>query len=448
MKSMHPDIVWPPLTNGYTATLAALTAELRRTQYLPPEEIQRNQGQQLQKLIAHHYANTPSFADRLRLANLAPEQLASRDALRKLPPINKSYIQQQGTKFTCEHVPDTHKPTTTTKTSGSTGEPITVERSAVTQLIWEAMAMRDHEFNNRDYSLSLCALRANIDRTLTQPVWGIPVARFYQTGPSLGMNIGGNIDQMLHKINEFQPGILVCHAGVLQEMVMIWESQGFQIPSLRHIKNIGDMIPDGLRQRVRAITGLEIEDNYSSSETGAIAIQCKEGQQLHLCEEALIVEVLDDNDQQCQPGAIGRVVITDLHNWASPVIRYDIGDLAQVGTACKCGRTLGTLSQVVGRQRNIFIRPDGTRFWPKAGMYDIPKIIPIRQWQIIQHSADHIEYKLVSDHTPSEEQVQAITELAAKNMGYSPQITVTVQKELLPRSPSGKFEESICLIER
>jgi len=446
MKSNIQDLAWPALQYGYNATLHSLVETLTKTQYLPLSAIMENQNQQLALLIKHHTLNTPSFAQRLKQAKVHPCAVSSQQGLTRLKPINKGYIQRTGEQFYCQQIPDSQQPVGKAQTSGSTGEPITVMRSMITQIMWEAMAFRDHRWNNRDYGLKLCAIRANIFEEQEQGMWGLPVSRLYDTGASLGMNVSVSIDYQLQRLREFQPGILVVHAGVLKDMVTVWERTGFDLTSLRHIKNIGDTVSDELRDRMRALTGLEIEDNYSSSETGTIAIQCAEGRMFHISSEALIVEILDENNQPCKAGEVGRVVVTDLHNWASPVVRYDLGDYAEVGSGCTCGRTLPTLKRIIGRERNIFYKPDGTRFWPRAGMYKLPDIIPIRQWQMIQHAVDHIEYKLVTDQEPTAEQVEKIQELAAITMGYNPTITVTTTRDLLPRKSNGKFEESICLI--
>ena len=50
-----------------------------------------------------------------------------------------------------------------------------------------------------------------------------------------------------------------------------------------------------------------------------------------------------------------------LHNFAMPLIRYAIGDLAEVGAACPCGRTLPVLRRVLGRTRDMLVLPSGEK---------------------------------------------------------------------------------------
>ena len=96
---------------------------------------------------------------------------------------------------------------------------------------------------------------------------------------------------------------------------------------------------------------------YSSQEVGYIALECPTGESYHVQAENVLVEVLDDQDRPCSPGDVGRVVVTALHNFATPLLRYDIGDYAEVGAPCPCGRGLPALRRIMGRQRNMALLP-------------------------------------------------------------------------------------------
>jgi phenylacetate-CoA ligase len=54
-------------------------------------------------------------------------------------------------------------------------------------------------------------------------------------------------------------------------------------------------------------------------------------------------------------------VVTPLHNFAMPLIRYAIGDYAEAGPPCACGRGLPVLARILGRARNLLTLPHGER---------------------------------------------------------------------------------------
>jgi len=445
MISNISGLVFPPVLIGRHATVMALVAEMRKTERLPLDQIQAGQNLQLKYLLTHHSNKTPHFQDRLTAQNLKIQDIFSLKDLKKLTPIKKHDIQSAGSKFMCEEIPESHKPIGSVSTSGSTGQPITFNRTDINQLFWAAHVFRDHEWNGRKWEYKMASIRATLNGYAIIDNWGDPVGRFYKTGKGMAANVGETIEFHLDKLREFQPDILMAHGGVLQGLATSWERTGYDL-DLKHIRNIGDNCHDELRKRLKVLTGLDVEDSYSSSETGCIAIQCPEQHKFHIMSETVIVEILDENGNECAPGEVGRVVLTDLQNFASPVIRYDIGDYAEQGSACTCGRTLPTLHKIIGRERNLFIRPDGTRFWPRAGMYDIPKIAPVRQWQMVQHSIDHVEYRLVVDTPLTEEQREQIKALVPKFLLFNPQVTVTEFPDAIP-TKNGKYEETICLVQ-
>jgi len=141
--------------------------------------------------------------------------------------------------------------------------------------------------------------------------------------------------------------------------------------------------------------GVSISDTYSSEEVGVIAIQCPHSGLYHTMAKNLIVEVVSPDNRACNVGEIGRVFVTDLQNFASPIIRYEIGDFAQLGPPCGCGRALPTFTRIVGRQRNMGKLPDGRGVWSMIIFRDLNHMPKIQQYQLVQKSLSLIEVHLV-----------------------------------------------------
>lgn len=443
MKSSFPNNQWPPILVGKSATVAALLSEIKKIHYLTKAELIEKQSSQLKQIIIHHFMTAQCFRKRMQDQKLSYKDIKAVEDLRKILPITKKHVQSIGDKFYSSSIPKEHYPVGQAKTSGSTGQPIAVAKTAVNSLFWEAHTMLDHEWHNRNYKLRMASVRATIDDTVQMSNWGIPASQFYETGKSLGMNVSLPVDQIITRLKDFDPEILTIHAGVFSAIVSHWERHGYDF-NIKHLKNIGDTVSADLRKRWLMLSGLPIEDVYSSSEAGCIAIEC-EHQHYHVMSDSLIVEILRSDNSPCDVGEIGRVVVTDLHNTAAPLIRYDLGDYAEVGSTCACGRTTPTLTKIVGRERNLFHTPDGRKFWPRPGMYEIQNIVPVRQWQLIQHSIRNIECKLVTDMVLTESQKENIISIISKIMMYDCEITINDYRNTISTN-NGKFEESICLI--
>jgi phenylacetate-CoA ligase len=447
-RSNLANTVWPPVFTGDSAVLAAFMSELDATQWLDKTVLEQKQAQQLAVLLHHHSTHSAHFQGRLRRAGLKSKDIADIRKLGRLPAISRRDVQAAGDTFFAKSVPPTHLPIGTIKTSGSTGEPVALRKTAINRLFWSALTVRDHMWNGRDPKGRMTSIRANLPSYVEAKDWGSPMQNLYDTGAAQGIPITTDIAEQLRLIKTFQPQVLIIYPTNLAAFVSIWERDGFRLDCLRHIKTIGETVSAKLRESVRKATGLRIEDNYSSQEAGPIAIQCERNGAYHIQSESLVVEILDDDGRPCKEGEVGRVVITDLHNLASPVIRYDIGDFAEAGAACSCGRGLPTLNRILGRERNLVVLPNGERHWPLVGFHRFDEIAEIRQYQLIQHTLSDIELKIAVNSDLPAAKLDALAKIVQDALGHPFCITVKQSTQRLAPNQNGKFEEFISLVKR
>jgi phenylacetate-CoA ligase len=255
-----------------------------------------------------------------------------------------------------------------------------------------------------------------------------------------------DIREQLKRILEFMPVGICTYPNVLAGLMAQCETPNVRIEGLKFIWTVGETLALPLRQKIESFFGVPVHDNYSSQEMGVIAVQCPVSRCYHVMSESLIVEVIDENGQPCRDGEVGQVVVTDLHNFATPLIRYAIGDYAELGGACPCGRGLPALNRIVGRERNLLVKPDGSRSWPLTGFRKFRSIAPILQYQFIQHTVHFIEVRLVTERplTATEEEMLRAPILEA--LGYPFTLSFTYFDEQLPLGKNGKFEEFLCRI--
>ena len=421
---------------------------LDKTQWYSLEKLEELQEIGLKRIVLHHAVQSPWFKQWLKDQNLQPKDLFTLEGLKKLKPFTKRDIQSAGKELFARNVPDQHKPAREISTSGSTGQPVITLKTRLDNVIWNAMTMRDHSWWGRSAEgQKLTAIKAGIKVQSEHNMWGSPMSLFHTTGNSQGLPVWMKVDEQLEAVEKFQPDVMILHAGVLRGFVTEWERTSYTLPNLKHCRNISDTVDQDLRDRFRALSGLEIEDNYSCSETGTVAMQCPVSGLYHTMMETLIVEVLDKDGNACKEGEEGRIVLTDLYNTATPLIRYDIGDYAIVGGECGCGRNHKTFTRVLGRERNLLKLEDGSRFWPRAGRNEMQKVAPIRQWQIVQHSYKDVEFKIVTDEPITEEQEAELKIIFGKAINNFASVRVTRYAEAIPPNKGGKFEESVCLVD-
>lgn len=428
------------------ARLAALLRQLEAAERLAAAELEAQQLRQLAALAGHAAAHAPFFRRRLAAAGLRPEELSTMAGLRRLPVLRRREVQQAGDDLYCAVVPEAHGAVNETRTSGSTGEPVVIRRTARSNLIWHATTLRDHRWHRRDFGGRLATIRANLAAPLAQRSWGPPASLLHRTGPSEAMPITTDIAAQVDWLRRFDPHYLLIYPNSLRGVQRHCRVEGIRFPSLRQLRTIGETVPADLRAAVRRDLGVDIADVYSSQEVGTIALQCPLSGLYHVMAETLIVEVLDERGDPCRAGEVGRVTITDLQNFATPLIRYDIGDMAEVAEGCACGRGLPALRRVLGRERNLILMPDGRRHWPLVGFAQFREAAPVAQYQMIQHGREEIEVRLVVERPLTGVEEARLGEVIRAALGHPFALRFAYFDGEIPRGPGGKFEEFVCRV--
>jgi phenylacetate-CoA ligase len=440
-----PGIRWPAVETGHHA-LAALAERLHDTERMPATDLEARQFEQLQALLLHAAGEVPYYRDRLRQAGFDPRAALTRDRWQRLPVLERAEVQACGAQMHCRRLPSGHGWVGEAATSGATGRPVRVLKTELSMLIWSALTLRTHAWYGWDVRGTLAAIRWFPDGVAAYPQgrnrdnWGSPVSRLYASGPSRALSITATTAEQVEWLGRVAPHYLVVFPSLLPDLVRECGAQGVRLADLRGLRTIAECIDPHLRDSCRAAWGVSLHDLYSAQEVGYIAMQCPRHDHYHAQSEGVLVEVLDEAGRACAPGEIGRVVVTPLHNFAMPLIRYAIGDYAEVGGPCDCGRTLPVLERILGRQRNLLTLPDGGRVWPRLGEMRYGDILPVTQHQMIQHDPARLELRLVAARRGTTGEEARLRDLIVTRLGRPFEIAI-VYVDQIARSPGGKFEE-------
>jgi phenylacetate-CoA ligase len=434
----------PALKRPPAEAVLDLERQIIAAERLPAAELQARQLAQLALLARHFERQSPGFRQRLRAARLSVNALARPTGFTALPPITRRWLQETEGLYAVQ-LPDGHGPTFTTATSGSTGEPVVVRRTQVSQMLWSANVLRGHRWRHTDFTARLASVRATAPDARHLPRWGLPADFIARTGPSLSLPVTWDSERLYDVLRQFQPGNLVAYPTTLASLIDLAESRGRFLGSDPVVRTIGETVTESLRQRCRAVLGVRLWDTYSSQELGHIAHECPDQDVYHASSEAMIVEILRADGTACAPGEIGELVVTDLHNFATPLIRYAIGDYAEAAAPCPCGRSTLALRRIVGRERNLVVKPDGTRHWPLVGFAEFRALAPVRQYQFVQHAPDRIEARFVTTRPVTAAEEVALRAHIQQALGFAFEIGFTWFDADLPKSRSGKFEEFVRL---
>lgn len=437
LPSQVPGIHWPAVVGARDAAVLALLFQMESTQWLSGEALRERQNRQLGALLDHARRHCTFYRERL------PNDLAR---WHEIPLLTRADLQTQADDLRATAYPRAHGKSFDIATGGSTAEPVTVRRTALTQLFWQAATLRDHLWHRRDLSATMAIIRQfpePVDETKPGRWGGV-----LRSGPAWHLPISTDVEAQLRWLKEVDPDILLTYPANLDALLTYMHHEGVTLPRLREVRTVSGTVTAALRERCQQALGVSLSDLYSAQEVGVIALQCPESGLLHVQSEHLLVDVLDEQGLPCQEGEIGQVVVTDLHNFAMPLIRYALRDWAEVGPPCSCDRGLPTLRGVMGRTRNMAVSPQGKVFWPVLETRRMLEAIPqIRQYQFEQTAADAITARLVCAAAPSPEQLQQLQSALEQMLGHAYRWTWQLRDTPLPLSTSGKFEEFISSIQ-
>ena len=144
----------------------------------------------------------------------------------------------------------------------------------------------------------------------------------------------------------------------------------------------------------------------------------------------------------------GDLVVTGLHSFAMPFVRYNLGDLVVKGSAqCECGSPFSTIRGIQGRSGQYLNLPSGRRVHPQ----DIVRMsfiaaTWIRNLQVVQVDESHLELHVVPVRPPSREEIERINIAVAKVLYGVATLTVVIVPEI-PVSYDTKFRLHRSLLE-
>jgi phenylacetate-CoA ligase len=452
LRTSFEQAAWPAVATGFAAEVMALQRQLDATQWWPPARLRAAQFRQLRLLVAHAAREVPFHAKRLREAGIDPDAELTEEVWARLPVLTRREVQREGEALHAK-TPAALGHITEAATGGSTGVPVRVRKTALDNLLWNAIHIRE-EIWHRDDPLGTVARILGVPGHFTAeqaaamespeglmlPDWGPPTSLLWRTGRMALVSSMMPMPDEAAFLSRLRPDYLFTSPSTLRLLLAHCREVGLSLPSLRSVWTVREVVDDTLRETCRTVFGCRIVHNYTAAEVGYIALQCPACEHFHVQSEVVLLEVLDAAGRACQPGEIGRVVLTPLHNFAMPLLRYEIGDEAEPGGPCACHRGLPVLVRIVGRTLDHVALPSGRRRRLDTGHYVMANIPAIREYQIVQRTVQRIEILLVVSRPLAEDEKQAVYAILTKEIGpefrfelrYCESIARTAEGKLRP----------------
>jgi phenylacetate-CoA ligase len=431
---MQIQTLLPRIHPPATAQRLQIARELARIERLPPARLSQLQQRQFALLLRHASVYSPFWRERIAAAaarrGVGLDQLVPAD----FPPLTRSDLQE---RFESMHArsPDMGPSSVeVARTSGSTGRPVQVLRlSAVAKPLYNAFSLLDHRWHGRHPGGTLAVVRDMPDGVLQR--WGDPDVVVERPARAHVRNLVDHPPEaLLAWLRTVAPRYLVTSPAMALRLARLSLDEPGPRPRIEQIVTFGEMVTAELRETVREAFGGRVVDRYTCEEIGYIALQCPKHEHYHVMSANAIVEVVDDLGEPCAPGEVGRVLLTGLHTYAMPLVRYEIGDYAHAGGTCDCGLTLPVLGAVVGRERSFLRFPDGSQRLARLTGEHWRRVAPVTEYRLVQYADLSIEALVTAPRPLADEDRAAIRSMLHEVLGHPFDVVVTQRDALEPLS--------------
>lgn len=323
---------------------------------------ERWQNKHLTNLLKHAQSHSKFWRQRM------PSRMINHGILKYIPIQNREDVATQCKLDGSLVAGDGKTPVSSYASTGSTGTPVKVYicpengyyntiRSLAQYFIYD-LSLEENCVHIVP-AASLAKLENESSPAVLTDSWAGSLGAVFRSGSGKRIVHKYNDDALIKELLKDRVGYLVCPNRYLD---ILMNNGGVDLIKRLGVKlwlHNSDYRDSEIVEALKGI-GVPCLSNYSAGEIGPIAHECsKNPGHFHIAHTNVIVECDNDITVSFNGASLGRLLVTHLHSYATPIIRYDIGDFAQLENRCRCGHDGPTISSIFGRGKHFVRRPDG-----------------------------------------------------------------------------------------
>jgi phenylacetate-CoA ligase len=413
--------------------------QLLHSQWKKPQELKELQDNKLRRLVRHAYAKVPYYRRLFDSAGVRPQDIICVEDLPRLPVTSREELMRlRPEEILAQDLnPDyCHQ----AMTSGATGVPLTIfhRRQDLTRMnlawartylvhgvrLWHRMATftgQRQASGDKSWYEYLGLMRRKALSTWDKP------------------------SQWIAELRTWQPQALSGYVMTLKLLALAMQAQGVRDIRPNVVFQSSGLLDEASRRFLRSVFGAKIVDIYGSAEAGCIAWECGTCAGYHVNSDMVIVELLD-GEKPAPPGTEGEVVITNLHAYAMPFIRYrqaDVGVWAEEPP--QCGRGLPLMRVIEGRLGDFITLPSGQKVSPHHFFIALDTAVGVARWRLIQETPRRLRAEVIVDHSAGGRTYQEAKANLEAIVGEEMEIIVA-EVDSIPYNPSQKFRSVVSAV--
>ncbi len=351
------------------AVRAALEDHVARLEW-PRQQIERYRLERLRGLLRYARERSPFHAERMR--GLDPDVMALED-LARLPPMVKEEAQREWDAIVTApgisrqeaervlttqpwffYTPSGNQVFSSGGSSGVRGVYVWDWQMliSVACLAWRTQVREERRAPGSADRPRLAVLEAGAPPHASTPLFDVASTSTMET---VVIAAGAPFDEVRAAVATASPTHLVGYASVIARLARASLAGELDITPVRVSTN-SEPLSDEDRAAIVSAWDAPIHNLWGSTEIGVQAVGCDHDDGLHVCEDEVVLERVDEAGNPVTPEEpAARTLATGLANWTFPFIRYDLGDeVTMLPGECPCGSSMRRIATVAGRSDDDF----------------------------------------------------------------------------------------------
>lgn len=238
--------------------------------------------------------------------------------------------------------------------------------------------------------------------------WAGPLSKIYRNGSNKKLRFNKDVGGLLDQLSKDQVGYLVSPSRMVEQLLDHCGSDLVKELGIKLWIHQSDYRSRDVVDKLKQI-GIPTLSNYSAGETGPIAFECTKNEgYFHVAHSNVIVECDQKLTTTFEGEVVGRLLITHLHSYATPLIRYDIGDFGKLHAQCPCGHNGPTISHIYGRGKHFLRLPDGKYLPFYLSTRVLREAVDFRECRFRQETVDSITVQIGGRETLRQEEEEKL----------------------------------------
>ena len=432
--AVHRQVIFP--WQDRKTRIRECIQELERDLEQPRSRVETQRLQQFQQLCQHAATTSRYWARVFADASIAHPAALTFEDLSRLPILEKSVVREQLETLASNQFTGTSR--IASQTGGSTAAPTRFyldsdcrrKRVALRHLYWKWLGRTLH-----DRTAKVWGAVQDLGRPGTwRQRWRDQLLDRSIVLPSNQMTLA-EMRRFLQRMQQFRARFLHGYGQSIHSLAGVVRAEPSLKPSLTAISYAAEPVSVRQRATIETAFGVPLYSFYGTREFGTIGAERPDSQGLHIYPLSIFLEIARPDGSPAEPGEPGQILVTDLWNHATPLIRYRIGDIGTWLDDAPGNLGMPRIQLVGGREQDFLVTPDD-RLVSGAFISTIGSE-GIAQVQYLQESAERVEVRFVPGHTFTPE---SLTRLASQlSDRVSSDMTFDfVEVPEIPKTLSGK----------